>query len=73
MIIARTCEGYSSVDGNMLCPARMNVTSNTFTLCLHCHGRFHSCGIRNTVSASNVAEIDDDDEVEKGDDVEMSM
>ena len=70
VIIARTCEGYSSVDGNILCPACMNVTSNIFTLCLHCHGRFHSCGARNTLSTSNVVEIDDDDEVEKGDDVE---
>ena len=46
----------------------MNVTPNIFTLRLHCHGRFHSCGIRNTVSTS-----DDDDEVEKGDDVEMEQ
>ena len=47
-IIARTCEGYSSIDGNILCPAPMNVTPNIFTLRLHCHGRFHSCGVRNT-------------------------
>ena len=69
-IIARTCEGYSSVDGNILCHACMNVTSNIFTLCLHCHGRFLSCGVRNTVSTNTVIEIDDD-EVEKVDDVEM--
>ena len=30
VIIARTCEAYSSVDGNILCPACMNVTSNIF-------------------------------------------
>ena len=60
VIIARTCEVYNSVDGNILCPACMNVTPNIFTLCLHCRGRFYSCGIRNTVSTSTVAEVDDD-------------
>ena len=40
-------------------------------LCLHCHGRFRSCGIRNTVSTTNAVEIDDDDELEKGGNVEM--
>ena len=28
-IIARTCEGFSNADGNVLCPACMNVTPNT--------------------------------------------
>ena len=74
-IIARTCEGYSNVDGNILCPVCMNVTPNIFTLCLHCHGRFYSCGVKNTISTNStntVIEIDDD-EVEKGDDVEMEQ
>ena len=62
VIIARTCEGYNSVDGNIVRPACMNVTRNIFTLCLHCHARFFSCGIRNTVSTDTVIEIDDDDE-----------
>ena len=29
-ILARTCEGYNSVDGNILCPACMNATPNLF-------------------------------------------
>ena len=62
VIIARAWEGYNSVDGNIVCPACMNVTPNILTLCLHCHGRFFSCGSRNTVSTDTVIEIDDDDE-----------
>ena len=62
VIIARTCEGYNNIDGNILCPACMSVTPIMFTLCLHCHGPFFSCGVKNTISTDDVIEIDDNDE-----------
>ena len=71
-IIARTCEGYSSVDGNIVCPTCMNVTPNIVAMCLHCHGRFFSCGVKNVITTSTTIEIDDD-EVEVVDDVEMEQ
>ena len=73
-IIARTCEVFRAVDGNILCPACLNVTPNTLTICLHCHGRFMSCGTRNTVATTTIIEIDDDDEeIKVKKDVEMEQ
>ena len=50
----------------------MDVTPNIFTMCLHCHGRFHSCGVKNTIATNTTIEIDDD-EVEVVDDVEIEQ
>ena len=73
-IVAQTCEGFRTVDGNIPCPACMNIAPNVLTICLHCHWRFMSCGVRNTVATTTTIEIDDDhDEVKIERDVEMEQ
>ena len=64
-IISRTCEGYRNVDGNILCPSCMHLTSSSLSVCLSCQGRLLSCGIRNTVISDSPVDLVSDDEEEK--------